>query len=221
MIGNDKGGALEVYDLSGVLIQRFTGGFFGNVDVRSGFVWGRHTSDVAVTYRAGIRVYGIDPVTRLLTNITDAPTGSISGVRGEGICLYRSPISREVSVFVTARDGWISQVALTDSDEDGLVEGTIVRQWDVGSEVEGCVADDEFADLYISEEDVAIWKYGAEPTDPTTTDSRVAVDRTIACGRSHQPRCRRPHDRLSARLDRLPDRVIAGRLGHPELLPRV
>ena len=85
-------------------------------------------------------------------------------------------------MFVTARDGWISQVALTDSDEDGLVEGTIVRQWDVGSEVEGCVADDEFADLYISEEDVAIWKYGAEPTDPTTTDSRVAVDRTIAAG---------------------------------------
>ena len=40
VIGNDKGGALEVYDLSGVPIQRFTGGFFGNVDVRSGFVAG-------------------------------------------------------------------------------------------------------------------------------------------------------------------------------------
>ena len=62
VIGNDKGGALEVYDLSGALIQRITGGFFGNVDVRSGFVTGSGTtSDVAVTYRAGIRVYGIDP----------------------------------------------------------------------------------------------------------------------------------------------------------------
>ena len=40
VIGNDKGGALEVYDLSGARIQRFTGGFFGNVDVRSGFVTG-------------------------------------------------------------------------------------------------------------------------------------------------------------------------------------
>jgi len=83
---------------------------------------------------------------------------------------------------VNARSGVIAQMALSDSDADGLVEGTIVRQWDVGTEVEGCVADDELGDLYISEEDVAIWKYGAEPADPTTTASRTAVDTTVATG---------------------------------------
>jgi 3-phytase len=30
IIGNDKGGALEVYDLSGARIQRLTGGFYGS-----------------------------------------------------------------------------------------------------------------------------------------------------------------------------------------------
>jgi myo-inositol-hexaphosphate 3-phosphohydrolase len=188
VIGNDKGGALEVYDLAGARIQRLTGGFFGNVDVRSGFVTGTGTTDVAVTYRVGIRVYGINPTTRLLTNITDSPTGSISpGIAGEGICLYRSPISGSVSVFVTARNGAVAQMALTDNDADGLVEGAVVRQWDVGTEVEGCVADDELGDFYISEENVAIWKYGAEPTDPTTTASRVAVDRVIAAGGHIRP----------------------------------
>ncbi len=183
VIGNDKGGALEVYDLSGARIQRLTGGFFGNVDVRYGLATGAGTVDIAVAYRAGVRVYGIDPVTRLLSNITDAPTGSIStGIGGEGICLYRSPISGAVSVFVNARNGMIAQMALTDTDADGLVEGAVVRRWDVGTEIEGCVADDELGDLYISEEDVAIWKYGAEPTDPTTPSSRVAVDRTVATG---------------------------------------
>ena len=78
MIGNDKLGALEVYDLSGARIQRFTGGFFGNVDIRHGFVTGTGTTDIAVTYRDGIRVYGINPATRLLTNITDSATGSIA-----------------------------------------------------------------------------------------------------------------------------------------------
>ena len=63
----------------------------------------------------------------------------------------------------------------------------MVRQWDVGTEVEGCVADDELGDLYISEENVAIWKYGAEPTEPATTASRVAVDRTIAAGGHIRP----------------------------------
>ena len=188
VIGNDKGGALEVYDLSGARIQRLTGGFFGNVDVRYGFVTGAGTTDIAVAYRLGVRVYGIDPLTGLLSNITDTSTGSIAtGIGGEGICLYRSPISGAVSVFVNARDGRIVQMSLGDRDADGLVDGAVVRQWDVGTEIEGCVADDELGNLYISEEDVAIWRYGAEPTDPTTPGSRVAVDRTIATGGHIRP----------------------------------
>ena len=47
--------------------------------------------------------------------------------------------------------------------------------------------DDELGHLYISEEDEAIWKYGAEPTAPTDPDSRVAVDRPIAAGGHFRP----------------------------------
>lgn len=183
VIGNDKGGALDVYDLSGALIQRLTGGFFGNVDVRYSFVTGTDQTDIAVVYRGGVRVYRIDPTTRLLSNITDAPTGSIQPyLDGEGICLYQSRLTGDVSVFVTARNGIVTQLVLRDTDADGRVDGTIVRQWDVGREVEGCVADDDLGYFYISEEDVAIWKYGAEPTDPTTPQSRVAVDVPIRSG---------------------------------------
>ena len=189
VIGNDKGGALEVYDLSGARIQRLTGGFYGNVDVRTGFVTGTGTIDVAITYHAGgTRVFRIDPVTRLLSNVTDTSTGSIpSAIGGEGICMYHSAQTGQFSVFVNARDGRIAQWVLGDTDGDGRIEGSMVRQWDVGTEVEGCVADDELGDLYISEENVAIWKYGAEPTDPTNTASRVAVDRTIAAGGHIRP----------------------------------
>jgi myo-inositol-hexaphosphate 3-phosphohydrolase len=188
VIGNDKLGALEVYDLSGARIQRLTGGFYGNVDTRPGFATGTGTVDIAVAYRLGIRVYRIDPSTRQLVNITDTTSGSIpSPIDGEGICLYRSPVNGQVYVFVDARNGLVAQLALTDTDGDGLVEGTTVRQWDVGTEVEGCVADDELGSLYISEENVAIWKYGAEPTAPTGTGSRVAIDRTIGAGGHMRP----------------------------------
>jgi myo-inositol-hexaphosphate 3-phosphohydrolase/PKD repeat protein len=189
VIGNDKGGALEVYDLSGARIQRLTGGFYGNVDVRTGFVTGTGIIDIAITYHAGgARVFRIDPVTRLLSNVTDAATGSIpSPIGGEGICIYHSTQTGQFSVFVNARTGRIGQWVLGDADGDGLIEGSLARQWDVGTEVEGCVADDELGDLYISEENVAIWKYGAEPSDPTNTASRVAVDRTIAAGGHIRP----------------------------------
>src|SRR5262245_48304552 len=47
VIGNDKGGALDVYDLAGNRIQQFTGGFFGNVDVHAGFPAATGTIDIA------------------------------------------------------------------------------------------------------------------------------------------------------------------------------
>ena len=48
-----------------------------------------------------------------------------------------------------------------------------MRQFSVGSTTEGCVADDEVGHFYVAEEDVAIWKYGAEPGAGT---SRTKVD---------------------------------------------
>ncbi|MCZ3386156.1 MAG: phytase, partial [Actinomycetia bacterium] len=77
VIANDKGGALDVYDMQGQLIQRIEEGFFGNVDVRTGVNIGGQTRDVVAVYRAGLRLYTIDPDTRQLSNITDSGAGSI------------------------------------------------------------------------------------------------------------------------------------------------
>ena len=85
-------------------------------------------------------------------------------------------------MFTNARDGRIDQHELTDSDNDGRIEAVLRRAWDVGTETEGCVADDVSGSLYISEEAVGIWKYGAEPTASTATTARVLIDRTVANG---------------------------------------
>jgi 3-phytase len=53
------------------------------------------------------------------------------------------------------------------------VAATLVRTFNVGAKVEGCVADDELETFYIGEERKGVWKYGAEPTDG---DERVLVD---------------------------------------------
>jgi len=57
-----------------------------------------------------------------------------------------------------------------------------VRTIRLGSTTEGCVADDETGKLYISEEDVGIWKYGAEPTDGATTADRTKLDGLTGAG---------------------------------------
>ena len=188
VIGNDKGGGLEVYDMAGNRLQRISEGFFGNVDVRHDFPTGTGQVELVGTYRAGLRFYSINPNTRQLTNVTDSATGSInSGIGGEGFCLYHSPVDDRFHAFVVNRQGVVAQFRLSDSDGDGLIEATRVRSWEMGSEAESCVTDDDLGDFYISQEEVGIWKYGAEPSDGTGTGARTLVESTVANGGRIRP----------------------------------
>jgi hypothetical protein len=93
--------------------------------------------------------------------------------------MYQSPTTQKVYGFQITRAGAVSEFELNDPDHDGLLSATTVRTFSVGSEAEGCVADDDTGALYISQEDVALWRYGAEPGDGTT---REAVDTVTASG---------------------------------------
>ncbi len=173
VIGNDKKGALEVYDLSGARVQRIVSSakFWGNVDVRSAVTIGGFTGDLVTASNGnGIRAYRVNAANTL--DPTTEGTGPIRTGGGEGHCLYAPPTG-EVYAFKITRPGRLRQYRLTDADQDGLLSATLVREVAVGSEAEGCVADDERGDLYVSEEDVALWRYGANPGDGS---SRVAVD---------------------------------------------
>jgi myo-inositol-hexaphosphate 3-phosphohydrolase len=176
VIGNDKQGALEVYDLDGSRIQRITTGtrFWGNVDVRQGVTVGGRTLDLVAAYNNGIRTFDVAAATRQLVAAGDGSTASINTNGGEGLCAYVSPSTGQVHVFVITRPGRLRQYRLHDSDGDGRIQGTMVREFFVGSESEGCFADDVHGHLYVSEEDVGLWRYGAEPE---TGSTRVMVDR--------------------------------------------
>jgi myo-inositol-hexaphosphate 3-phosphohydrolase len=173
VIGNDKLGALEVYDLGGALLQNITTGttFWGNVDVRQGVALGGRTLDVVATYNAGLRLYRVDAAARRLVLATDG-SGAYT-TAGEGLCLYRSSRTGETSAFVISRAGLVRQFRLTDTDADGLLEASVAREFAVGSEAEGCVADDDAGLVYVAEERVGLWRYGAEPD---AGSSRVLVD---------------------------------------------
>ena len=175
IIGTDKKGGLAVYDLSGKQIQYVPDGPMNNVDLRYNFmVGGRPVALVTATDRKqeSIAVYQVNPITRLLENV--AARAIDLDISAYGLCMYHSPISGKYYVFVNSEEGEVEQWELFD-DGNGKVDGKKVRAFDVGSQTEGCVADDEFAQFYIGEEDVGIWKYGAEPEADTT---RTSVDST-------------------------------------------
>lgn len=174
VIGTDKQGGLLVYDLDGRQLQYLPVGEVNNVDVRTVddralVVTGNRTDD-------SIGVYELDPGTRQLR---DVAAGRLApGLEVYGSCLYRSAESGRLFAFVTSKSGRVVQFELVE-DGSGRVGGEPVRSFDLDSQIEGCVADDELGRLYVGEEDVGIWRYGAEPTDG---DERTAVAEVSGSG---------------------------------------
>jgi 3-phytase len=169
IIGNDKQGALETYNLDGTRQQRITmpSAFWGNVDVRQGVTIRGQTLDIVAVYNDGLRLFTIDSATGDLQLSTDNG-GAIVTPLGEGLCLYHSQASGDLYVNLIARAKRVRQYRVTDPDGDGLLQLRFVREFRMTSESEGCVADDERGRLYIDQEDVGLWRFGAEPTASTT-----------------------------------------------------
>jgi 3-phytase len=161
VIATDKNLGLYVYDLEGKLLQTLTDGRMNNVDVRDGFVVdGRPRTLVAASNRTdkSIALYWLDPATRRLARAGDPiPTGFGDPY---GLCMYSD--ASGVYVFVNnGGDGLFRQWRI--SAEGGQAAGEQVREFPVGSQAEGCAADDETGALYIAEEAGGFFRYSAKP----------------------------------------------------------
>jgi 3-phytase len=182
VIGTDKTNGLVVYDLDGAVLQSLNVGRVNNVDLRQGFALadGTFAVVVAATNRTTgtLDLFRLDTDTRTLSSIAARPlVSSVEEVYG--LCLYRSPIDDALYAFVNSADTGEVEQWLLSATPDGLIDADVVRTFTVGSQTEGCVADDARATLYIGEEARGIWRYGAEPT---ADETRVLVDATGADG---------------------------------------
>ncbi len=172
IIGTDKKGGLAVYDLAGRQLQYLADGTPNNVDIRAGFQLGGQTVALVTTGKDNndtLGIYQVDPATRLLENVAArvVTTGATYGS-----CMYHSAKTNAFYYFVTSKDSVVEQWELF-ATSSNQVDAKMIRSFKVGTQIEGCVADDQLGHLYISEENVGIWKYAAEPDGG---DSAVLVD---------------------------------------------
>jgi hypothetical protein len=93
--------------------------------------------------------------------------------------MYVSPVTGKYYVFVTSEAGQVQQWELSDNGNGKVRATRLSRNFSIGSQAEGIVADDVLGHLYIAEENGGIWKYSAEPTNG---NSRVLVESTGSGG---------------------------------------
>ncbi len=178
IIGTDKQGGLAVYSLDGREVQYRADGKMINVDLRYNVrIGSQNVALVAASNRsrASISLYAVTG-SGTLTNI--AGTRISPGVSPYGLCMYQSPRTGKTYAFVNSPSGGVEQWELYDNGA-GKVDGRRVRSFSVGSGTEGCVADDRTGTLYIGEERVGVWRYGAEPD---AGNSRTAVAKVSSSG---------------------------------------
>ena len=181
VIGTDKlpTGGLGVYDLTGRELHFHRDGSMNNVDLWYNFPLGdARVALVGVSERneasTGVRFYKVNVADRSLIQVGRITTPG----RPRGFGMYHSPVSGKYYAFVhDFKTNVIGQYELNGST--GSVTGRLVRSFDNGDSSEGIVADDELKRLYVSEEEVGVWRYGAEPG---TGSKRTIVDKTVATG---------------------------------------
>ncbi len=163
IIGAQKKRGIEVYNLGGKRMQVLADGRTNNVDVRQGVELGGKRRDVVAGSNRDAKtltLYEVDATGRL----ADAVAAPIPTGFGDpyGLCMYHSAKSGKLYVFVNDPDkGDFRQWEI--EAVGNKLGGRLVREFTVGTQAEGCVADDETGALYIAEEDVGLWRYGAEP----------------------------------------------------------
>ena len=173
VLGTDKGelesGGLYVWNMDGSLRQQIPLGHPNNVDVKAGMPFGAATIDIAVVSvrdQDEIRVFKIDPDTRMLEDITTAQGIPVFDAP-YGLTLYRRADDHRVFVILSSKSNnfflEIWQIRLA-PDDAGKVKGDRVRVFgDHTGIVEGMVADDELGYLYYAEGEIGIHKYYADP----------------------------------------------------------
>lgn len=168
ILGTNKKGGMHLFQLDGRQLGVASPATHpNNVDIIYGFPLCQSPADLALSVcrdkkNPCVRVWKINPTTRTLEEIT-GPEGIkvFDGDVGYGSCTFFSRKTGKHYFFVNHKNGKYEQYVLEDTG-DGKVRGNKVRTFQVSSQAEGCVADQETGALYVSEEDVGLWRFSAE-----------------------------------------------------------
>ena len=163
--GTDKKAGLYIYGLDGAVLQFLPEGLLNTVDLSEGVtVGGRPQVVLGASDRTpgktGVALYLFDPAGQGANAIR--PWGSITSdvVEPYGFCFARR--GAEVHAILVGHEGELRQFVLT-ADAAGRPVAREVRRAEIGTISEGCAADEATDALYITEENVGLWRYGLDP----------------------------------------------------------
>lgn len=145
ILGTNKDVGVYVYGLDGSEKQRLPVGLSNNVDLRG---------NLAVASNDGVNAlswFRIDPVSAVVTHVGDTKLATIEPY---GVCIGR--MQGMLHAVVTYKTGLVEFWQVNDTGA-GPIQLSNLRTIQLGSQLEGCVVDDEGGRLFVGEENVGLW----------------------------------------------------------------
>jgi len=158
VLGTDKKLGLAVYDLQGRERQFLPVGRVNNVDLRQGLRYGHERLDLAVATQRdehALVLFGISPQDGRVRELARLPTG-LDDIYG--ICVGRNA-EGGLDAFPNDKDGRVRQLRLQrEPGKKGGWSATLVREFRLPSQPEGCVVDEARQQLFVGEEKRGVWR---------------------------------------------------------------
>ncbi|NVK55614.1 MAG: phytase [Alteromonadaceae bacterium] len=153
ILGTDKKYGLNVYSLDGTLQQSLAVGRVNNVDIRYQVETAKGKQDIAVASNRSSQTLSVFTIASSgkLGHLAELPT-TLNDVYG----LCTGLINEQLNVFINDTDGRYQRYIL--HFDDAHPQAELVEEFSLPSQPEGCVVDDNSAELFMGEEAQGIWR---------------------------------------------------------------
>ncbi len=157
ILGTDKQGGLQIFDLYGNKIEYLDVGRINNVDLRAN-PYNESSTIVVASQRDPARLV-VFLIEHAQAKVNFEVAHEVKLSEPYGICA--AVLNGKYYAVLNDKDGTFHQYEITPT-----LDLELVREWATKTQPEGCVVDDDAQKLYVGEEEVGIWWLSALPQDP-------------------------------------------------------
>ena len=161
IFGTNKKSGVHAYDLNGKEIEFYPFGKINNIDIRQNVLIGKDTLDILSGSNRtdnSIILYKINKGGKLVPLLSQNHPIDLTIIdEVYGFSLYKNE-NKIPFAIVNGKNGVIHQYQIINHPEKDSAFLQLANTWQLNSQPEGMVADDELASLYIGEEENGIWK---------------------------------------------------------------
>ncbi|WP_444889331.1 phytase [Microbulbifer sp. DLAB2-AA] len=171
ILATDKKSGLNIYNLSGKLLEHFPVGRVNNVDIRS--IEHPHYSALAAASNrstAGVNLFAITAE----GHVEHLGLRAINLQDPYGLCLQKT--DNQLFAWVSDKDAALHQFEIDLGENPTEFSLKKYTEIVVNSQVEGCVVDDKWQRLFFAEEDRGIWSLGLKKQQSSEYQAKLVAE---------------------------------------------